>query len=149
MAAALDDTQALALLLVPAAMLSLWDDAPAVAADQADRAVALLTAASNLHGELLATLRSPGSATALPATARRPPPGTGSASPAQTRSGERHMKALAVGGLGEQKLADGQLEEATALFREALSLKRELGDRMGIAVGLDSLGPRRDCPGGG
>ena len=30
--------------------------------------------------------------------------------------------------------------EATALFREAIVLKRELGDRMGMAVGLDSLG---------
>jgi ATP/maltotriose-dependent transcriptional regulator MalT len=54
--------------------------------------------------------------------------------------GERHMKALAVAGLGEQQLADGHLEEATALFRESLVLKRELGDRMGMAVGLDSLG---------
>jgi non-specific serine/threonine protein kinase len=54
--------------------------------------------------------------------------------------GERHMKALAVAGLGEQQLADGDLEAATALFREAIVLKRELGDRMGLAVGLDSLG---------
>ena len=54
--------------------------------------------------------------------------------------GERHMKALAVAGLGEQELAGGHLEEATALFREAIVLKRELGDRMGMAVGLDSLG---------
>ena len=50
------------------------------------------------------------------------------------------MKALAVAGLGEQALAAGHLEEATALFREAIVLKRELGDRMGVAVGLDSLG---------
>ena len=38
------------------------------------------------------------------------------------------------------ELAAGRLPEATALFREAIVLKRELGDRMGIAVGLDSLG---------
>ena len=50
------------------------------------------------------------------------------------------MKALAVAGLGEQELAGGHLEEATALFREALVLKQELGDRMGMAVALDSLG---------
>ncbi len=54
--------------------------------------------------------------------------------------GELHMKALAVAGLGEQELASGRLDEATALFREAIVLKSELGDRMGIAVGLDSLG---------
>ena len=36
------DTLALGLLLVPAAMLSAWDGTPAVAAEQADRAVALL-----------------------------------------------------------------------------------------------------------
>ena len=50
------------------------------------------------------------------------------------------MKALAVAGLGEQQLAAGHLEEATALFGEAIVLSGELGDRMGIAVGLDSLG---------
>jgi non-specific serine/threonine protein kinase len=54
--------------------------------------------------------------------------------------GERHMKALAVAGLGEQELAAGHLDEAAALFGEAIVLTRELGDRMGIAVGLDSLG---------
>ena len=54
--------------------------------------------------------------------------------------GERHMKALAVAGLGEQELAGGRLERATKLFREALVLKQELGDRMGMAVALDSLG---------
>ena len=30
--------------------------------------------------------------------------------------GERHMKALAMAGLGEQELAAGHLDEATALF---------------------------------
>ena len=54
--------------------------------------------------------------------------------------GERHMKALAVAGLGEQALAAGRLDEATVQFRAAIALKRELGDRMGVAVGLDSLG---------
>ena len=54
--------------------------------------------------------------------------------------GERHMKALAVAGLGEHELAAGRLAEATALFGEAIVLERELGDRMGMAVGLDSLG---------
>ena len=41
-------------LLVPAAMLSAWDGTPAVAAEQADRAVELLRDASNPSGELLA-----------------------------------------------------------------------------------------------
>ena len=50
------------------------------------------------------------------------------------------MKALAVAGLGEQELASGHLQEATDLFGEAIVLARALGDRMGMAVGLDSLG---------
>ena len=37
LAAAVEDTRALGLLLVPAAMLSVWDGTPAAAADQADR----------------------------------------------------------------------------------------------------------------
>ena len=50
------------------------------------------------------------------------------------------MKALALTGLGEQELAAGHLDEATARFGDAIVLQRELADRMGIAVGLDSLG---------
>jgi DNA-binding CsgD family transcriptional regulator len=50
------------------------------------------------------------------------------------------MRALAVAGLGEQELAGGRLDEAGVLFREAIALKSELGDRMGMAVGLDSMG---------
>ncbi len=50
------------------------------------------------------------------------------------------MKALAVAGLGEHELAAGSLEDATALFRETIVLERDLDDRMGMAVGLDSLG---------
>ena len=53
-AASVDDARALGLLLVPAAMLSVWDGTPAAAAEQADRAVALLRAAAYLPGELLA-----------------------------------------------------------------------------------------------
>ena len=63
--------------------------------------------------------------------------------------GELHMKALAVAGLGEQELAGGHLDEAAALFREAIVLKRELGDRMGMAVGLDSLGRVATAAGSG
>ncbi len=137
--AAVDDTRALGLLLVPAAMLSLWDGTPATAAEQADRAVELLRAASNLPGELLALVVAgvchgvAGDRVEAIARHQR----------CITRAdevGEHHMKALAVAGLGEQELAGGHLVEATALFREAVVLKRELGDRMGLAVGLDSLG---------
>ena len=53
-ATTVEDTQALGLLLVPAAMLAVWDGTPTAAADQADSAVALLRAASNLPGELMA-----------------------------------------------------------------------------------------------
>ena len=50
------------------------------------------------------------------------------------------MKALAVAGLGEQELAGGHIPEAATLFGEAVVLKQGLGDRMGMAVALDSLG---------
>ena len=137
--AAAGDPRALGLLLVPAAMLSLWDGTPAVAADHADQAVVLLRASADLRGELLALLVAgvcqgfAGNSDDAISRHRR-------CIARADEVGERHMKALAVAGLGEQQLADGHLEEATALFREAVVLKRELGDRMGMAVGLDSLG---------
>ena len=125
--------------MVPAAMLSIWEGTPAAAADQADKAVTLLRAASDLPGELLALFvagvchgfagnRVEAAARHRQCIARA------------DEVGERHMKALAVAGLGELALADGHLEEATALFREAIVLKQALGDRMGMAVALDSLG---------
>ena len=134
-----DDTRALGMLLVPAAMLSAWGGTPAVAAEQAERAVTLLHAASHLPGELLALFVA-GVCHGF----------AGNRAEAEARHrqcivranevGERHMKALAVAGLGEQELAAGRLDAASALFGEAIVLKGELGDRMGIAVGLDSLG---------
>ena len=135
-ATAADDSRALGLLLVPAAMLSVWDGTPTAAADHADRAVALLR---DLPGRLLAL---------FVAGVCHGFAGNGEEASARHHQcidhadavGELHMKALAVAGLGEQELADGNLEEATARFREAIVLKRELGDRMGMAVGLDSLG---------
>ncbi len=120
-------------------MVSVWDGSPAAGADQADRAVALLRTASDLRGELVAL---------FVAGVCHGFAGNGVEAAARHRQciaradevGERHMKALAVAGLGEHELAAGRLDEAAALFREAIILKRELGDRMGIAVGLDSLG---------
>ena len=120
-------------------MLAVWDGNPAAAADQADSAVALLRTASNLPGELMALFVAgvchgfAGNSVEAAARHRQ-------CIARADEVGERHMKALAVAGLGEHELAAGQLEEATALFREAIVLKRELGDRMGMAVGLDSLG---------
>ena len=137
--AAVDDTSTLGLLLVPAAMLSAWDGTPAVAADQADKAVAQLRAASNRPGELMALFVAGVchgfAGNSAEATARHQ-----RCIARADEVGERHMKALAVAGLGEQQLAAGDLEGAAALFRETIVLKRELGDRMGMAVGLDSLG---------
>ena len=138
-ATAVDDTQALGRLLVPAAMLAFWDGTPTAAADQADSAVALLRAASDLPGLLLALFVAgvchgfAGNSVEAAARHRQ-------CIARADEVGERHMKALAVAGLGEHELAAGRLPEATALFREAIVLQRELGDRMGIAVGLDSLG---------
>ena len=138
-ATAVEDTRAVGLLLVPAAMLSAWEGIPAVAAEQADSAVGLLRAASSLPGELLALFVAgvchAFAGNSVEATARHR-----QCIGRADEVGERHMKALAIAGLGENELAAGRLSEATALFRETIVLKRELGDRMGVAVGLDSLG---------
>ena len=138
-AASGDDSRVLGLLLVPAAMLALWDDTPAVAADQADRAVALVRYGVGPPGELMALF--------VAGVCHGFAGNSGDATTRHRRCiaradavGKRHMKALAVAGLGEQHLAEGHLAEAAALFGEAIVLKRELGDRMGMAVGLDSLG---------
>ena len=101
--------------------------------------MALLRTASNLRGELLALFVAgvchgfAGNSVAEAARHHQ-------CIARSDEVGERHMKALAMAGLGEHELAAGRLPEAAALFREAIVLKRELGDRMGIAVGLDSLG---------
>ena len=138
--AALDeDARSLGLLLVPAAMLSVWDGTPAAAAEQADRAVALLEAEAYLPGELLALFVAgvchgfAGNSAESVARHRQ-------CITRASEAGEVHMRALAVAGLGEQELAGGRLDEAGVLFREAIALKSEIGDRMGMAVGLDSLG---------
>ena len=127
------------LLLVPAAMLAALDGTPALAAEQADQAVTLLRDASNRPGELLALFVAGVchgfAGNSVQSTARHR-----QCVARADEHGERHMKALAVAGLGEQELAAGHLDEAAALFGEAIVLTRELGDRMGIAVGLDSLG---------
>ena len=80
-----NDTRAVGLLMVPAAMLSAWAGTPAAAAAQVDRAVAPLRAASDRAGELL-RCSSREFATASRAMGWRLPPVIGSASPAQTRS---------------------------------------------------------------
>ena len=140
LATTVDDPQALGLLLVPAAMLAVWDGTTrTAAADQADSAVTLLRAASNLPGELMALFVAgvchgfAGNSVEASARHRQ-------CIARADEVGERHMKAFAVAGLAEQALADGHVEEATALFREATVLTRELGHRLGVAVGLDSLG---------
>jgi non-specific serine/threonine protein kinase len=139
LAVAVDDARALGSLLVPSAMLAVWDGNPTAAADQADSAVALLRTASHLPGELMALFVAGvchGFAGNTVESAARHRQCIARAD----EVGERHMKALAVAGLGEHELAAGHLRDATALFREAIVLKRGLGDRMGMAVGLDSLG---------
>lgn len=138
-AAAAEDSRVRGLLLVPAAMLSLWEGTPAVAVDHADRSVELLRASADLRGELLALFVAgvchgfAGNSEEAIARHRRCVAGA-------DEVGERHMKALAVAGLGEQELAGGRLDQASAMFHAAMLLKRELGDQMGMAVALDSLG---------
>jgi non-specific serine/threonine protein kinase len=134
-----DDSRALGLLLVPAAMLSVWEGNPAMGAEQADRAVAILRAETPLAGELLALFVA-GVCHGFAGNATESADRHRLCIARADEVGEQHMKALAVAGLGEQELAGGRLQEATVLFAEALILKQELGDRMGMAVALDSLG---------
>jgi DNA-binding CsgD family transcriptional regulator len=138
-ATTVDDARALGMLLVPAAMLALWDGSETAAIDQADSAVTLLREASYLPGELLALFVS-GVCHGFAGNSERAAARHRECIDRADQVGERHMKALAVAGLGEQELAAGSLDEAAAHFREAVVLKGELGDRMGLAVGLDSLG---------
>jgi len=138
-ATSVEDSQALGLLLLPAAMLAVWDATLATAADQADTAVTLLSNAPDVRDELMALFVAGVchgfAGNSVEAAARHH-----QCIARADKVGERHMKALAVAGLGQHELAGGRLPEATALFRETIVLKRELGDRMGIAVGLDCLG---------
>ena len=133
------DPRAPGLLLIPAAMLLVWAGIPSAAADQADTAVGLLRTASHLPGELMALFVAGvchGFAGNRVVAATRHQRCIARAD----EIGERHMKALAVAGLGELELAGGHLSEAVVLFDEAVVLKQGLGDRMGMAVALDSLG---------
>ena len=132
-------TRALGWLLVPTAMLAVWDGNLTAGADQADSAVALLRAASDLAGELLALFVA-GVCHGFAGNSAEAADRHRQCIARADEVGERHMKALAVAGLGEHELAAGRLDEATALFRETIVVERELGDRIGIAVGLDSLG---------
>jgi predicted ATPase/DNA-binding CsgD family transcriptional regulator len=138
-ATAIDDARALGVLQVPTAMLAVWDGAPTAAAEQAESAVAMLRAAPNLPGELMALFVA-GVCRGFAGNAAQSADWHRQCIARADEVGERHMKALAIAGLGEHELAAGRLPEATTLFREAVILKRDMSDRMGIAVGLDCLG---------
>ncbi len=56
-----------------------------------------------------------------------------------TELGETFRRSLALAGLAELALADGNLPRATVDASEALRMKTELDDRMGIGVVLDLL----------
>jgi non-specific serine/threonine protein kinase len=135
----IQDSPALGLLQIPAAMLAVWAGTPTVAAEQADSAVSLLRHAPDPSDELLALFV----AGVCHGFARNPVEASARHRRCITRAdevGERHMKALATTGLGEHELAAGRLDEATALFGEAIVVSRDLTDRLGLAVGLDSMG---------
>lgn len=142
------DARANGLLLIPAAMLAVWEGDRAEAVEHADRAAKILHEAADLRGELLALFVAGvcygfrgDSATAITRHEL--------CITKANQAGERYMRALAVAGLGEQALSAGDLDRADALFRESIRLKRELRDRMGIAVGLDSLGRTATAQGNG
>ena len=138
-ATAADDTRAIGLLSIPAAMLSVWDGNPGVAADHADRAASLLRASADLPGELLALFVA-GVCHGFAGNSEEAMARHRQCIARADEVGDHHVKGLAVAGVGEQELARGRLDEASALFRETVILKRELDDRMGMAVGFDSLG---------
>ena len=49
-------------------------------------------------------------------------------------------RSASLAGVAEQELAAGDLDAAAEGFAAALAMKAELGDRFGVALGLDSLG---------
>ena len=55
-------------------------------------------------------------------------------------AGETFWRSFSLTGLGELALDAGRADRAEELFGEALRLKVELGDRLGIAMALDALG---------
>ncbi len=138
-ATAVDDARALGLLLVTSAMLAVWDGTPTAAAEQGDTAASLLGDAANLPGELLALFVA-GVCHGFAGNKSQSADRHGQCIARADEVGERHMKALALTGLGEHELAAGRLPEAAGLFGEAIILKRDLSDRIGIGVSLDSLG---------
>ncbi len=141
-AAQIGDILALGRLLVPDAMLAVWDGAPGTGAEQADTAVAMLQAASDLPGELLALFV----AGVCHGFAGNPLEASARHRQCITRAdevGERHLKALAMAGLGEQELAAGQLDEATVLFGDAIVMQRDLGTGWASRSGWTPSGESR------
>ena len=55
-------------------------------------------------------------------------------------AGEAFRRSASLAGVAEQELAAGELAAAAEGFAAALAMKAELGDRFGVALGLDSLG---------
>ena len=66
--------------------------------------------------------------------------GTGTASPAPIRSGNRHGEAISLGNLGITAGKRGDLDEAERLHRESLAILRDIGNRDGEATSLLNLG---------
>ena len=56
------------------------------------------------------------------------------------RVGETFRRSASLAGVAEQKLAAGDLDAAGEGFADALTMKADLGDQFGVALGLDSLG---------
>jgi predicted ATPase/transcriptional regulator with XRE-family HTH domain len=117
----------------------------AIARDRSDDAVALLTRALNIARELgqpwilatsLLNLGLGQLAAGSVASARSL---LGEALQRYERIGDRRFHARCVGYLGSAALLDDDPDRARALFRQSLSVFRDLGEPAGIAEGLAGL----------
>jgi non-specific serine/threonine protein kinase len=136
-AEAADDDRARGLARVLCALLSLWNGNVEAAADAARDAVPLLQDGDDAE---LVALFVDGLCLGFAGDHHAATEAYERAIARSTELGETFRRSLALAGLAELALADGDLEAATEHAAAALQMKAELDDRMGMAVGLDCLG---------
>ncbi len=132
-----DDDHARGLLHVLSAVLAVWDGEFDAAVEAAQAAVPLLRSSDD--AELLG-LAVVGLAMAVAGDREAAVAAYERAIARSEEIGETFRRSLALSGLGELALEGRELARATELTSQALRMKVALDDRMGIAVGLDSLG---------
>jgi predicted ATPase/DNA-binding CsgD family transcriptional regulator len=134
-----DDDRARGLLLVLTSVLAVWNGDAGAAVDASDRAAPLLRAVGDVAGELVA-LQMSGMSHGFAGDRVGALTAYEQVIALSEQHGEIFRRSYALTGLGEQALAAGDAPRADELFRESLQMRAGLEDRMGIALGLGSMG---------